>query len=177
MLSLKFVEYSETSFRPTSRVSRDKRSEILQLPGRLLCRILTFSLPRFMFDVQMLADFRPIHCSKFWRATYIVCMLLVFSYILFDVLDLDGSDFPRPRAPVERNVVVAEVPKEIKQAYLPDRTELWVDHSVLVPAMSGESVHVRLTRALTFSPLDSARTRGYRIALPRSSPSDPFQSL
>ena len=104
-------------------------------------------------------------------------MLVVFSYILFDVLDLDGSDFPRPRAPVERNVVVAEVPKEIKQAYLSERTELWVDHSVLVPAMFGESVHVRLTRALTFSPLESARTRGYRIALPRSSPSDPFQSF
>jgi hypothetical protein len=139
--------------------------------------MLTFLIAGSMFEVQMLPDFRPIHCSKFWRATYIVCMLLVFSYILFDVLDLDGSDFPRPRAPVERNVVVAEVPKEIKQAYLPDRTELWVDRSVLVPTMSGESVHVRLTRGLTFSPLDSVRTRGYRIALPRSSPSDPFQSL
>ena len=143
----------------------------------MLYGMLTFPIPGFMFDVQMLPDFRPIHYSRFWRAIYIVCMLLVFSYILFDVLDLDGSDFPRPRAPVERNVVVAEVPKEIKQAYLPDRTELWVDHSVLVPAMPGGSVQVRLTRTLTFSPLDSARTRGYRIALPRSSPSDPFDSL
>ena len=139
--------------------------------------MLTLLIRGFMFDFQMLPDFRPIRSSGFWRAIYIVCMLLVFSYILFDVLDLDGSDFPRPRGPVERNVVVAELPKEIKQAYLPDRTELWVDHSVLVPAMSGESVHVWLTRALTFSPLDSARTRGYRIALPRSSPSDPFHSL
>ena len=139
--------------------------------------MLTLLIRGFMFDFQMLPDFRPIRSSGFWRAIYIVCMLLVFSYILFDVLDLDGSDFPRPRGPIERNVVVAELPKEIKQAYLLDRTELWVDHSVLVPAMSGESVHVWLTRALTFSPLDSARTRGYRIALPRSSPSDPFQSL
>src|SRR5262249_10209842 len=127
--------------------------------------MLTFPIPGFMFDVQMLPDVRPIHCSRFWRAIYTTCMLLVFSYILFDVLDLDGSDFPRPRAPVERNVVVAEVPKEIKQVYLSERTELWVDHSVPVLAMSGESVHVRLTRTLTFSPLDSARTRGYRIAL------------
>ena len=125
----------------------------------------------------MLTGFRFNHCSIFWRTIYVVCIAFVFSYIFFDVLDLDGSDFPRPRAPVERNVVVAEVPKEIKQAYLPDKTELWVDNLALVPAISGESVDVRLTRALTFSPLDSARTRGYRIALPRSSPSDPFDSL
>src|SRR5262245_16777014 len=139
--------------------------------------MLTFLIPGLMFYVQMLPDFRPIHYSRFWRVIFIVCMPLVFSYILFDVLDLDGSDVPRPRAPVERNVVVAEVPKEIKQAYLSERTELWVDHSVVVPAMFDESVHVRLTRMLTFSPLESARTRGYRIALPRSSPSDPFQSF
>src|SRR5215467_8783797 len=143
----------------------------------VLYKTLTFLIPGSMLDIQMLPDFRPIHCSRFWRAIYIVCMLVVFSYILFDVLDLDGSDFPRPRAPVERNVVVAEVPKEIKQAYLSERTELWVDHSVLVPATPDESVHVRLTRMLTFSPLESARTRGYRIALPRSSPSDPFHSF
>src|SRR5215467_14185174 len=143
----------------------------------VLYKTLTFLIPGSMLDIQMLPDFRPIHYSRFWRAIYIVCMLLVFSYILFDVLDLDGSDFPRPRAPIERSVVVAEVPKEIKQTYLSEGTEFWVDHSVLVPAMSGGSVHVRLTRALTFSPLESVRTRGYRIALPRSSPPDPFDSL
>jgi hypothetical protein len=125
----------------------------------------------------MLTGFRFKHCSIFWRTIYVVCIAFVFSYIFFDVLDLDGSDFPRSRAPVERNVVVAEVSKEIKQAYFPDKTELWVDQLALVPAISGESVDVRLTRALTFSPLDSARTHGYRIALPRSSPPDPFQSL
>ena len=125
----------------------------------------------------MLTGFRFKHCSIFWRTIYVVCIAFVFSYIFFDVLDLDGSDFPRSRAPVERNVVVAEVSKEIKQAYFPDKTELWVDQLALVPAISGESVHVRLTRALTFSPFDSARTHGYRIALPRSSPPDPFQSL
>ena len=102
---------------------------------------LTFYVPVYIVDLYMLSDFRYNHCSTFWRAIYVVCTVLVFSYIFFDVLDLDGSDFPRPRAPVERNVVVAELPKDIKHAYLPDRTELWVDHSVLVPAMSGESVH------------------------------------
>jgi hypothetical protein len=125
----------------------------------------------------MLTDFRFNHCSVFWRTIYVVCIAFVFSYIFFDVLDLDGSDFPRPRAPVERNVVVAEVSKEIKQAYFPDKTELWVDRLALVPAISSESVDLRLTRTLTVSPLDSTRTHGYPIALPRSSPPDPFQSL
>jgi hypothetical protein len=139
--------------------------------------MLTFSITGCIDRAQMLPDFRPNHCSPFWRAIYTVSMLVVFSYILFDVLDLDGSDFPRPRAPVERNVVIAEVPKDIKIAYCLDGTEFWVEHSLLVPAISGEAASVRLTRLLAFLPLDSARTHGYRVALPRSSPSDPFQSL
>ena len=125
----------------------------------------------------MLPDFRSSHCSTFWRAIYIVCMFVVFSYILFDVLDLDGSDFPRPRAPVERNVVVAEVPKDIKLVCCLDRTDLWVEQSLLAPAISGEAVSVRLTRLLAFLPLDSPRAHRYRVALPRSSPSDPFESV
>ena len=125
----------------------------------------------------MLPDFRSDHCSIFSRAIYVVCMFVVFSYILFDVLDLDGSDFPRPRAPVERNVVVAEVPKDIKLVCCLDRTDLWVEHSLLAPTVSGEGVSVRLTSLSAFLPFDSPRAHRYRIALPRSSPSDPFQSI
>src|ERR1043166_4624958 len=105
----------------------------------------------------MLPNFRSAHCSNFWRAIYSVCMLVVFSYILFDVLDLDGSDFPRQRAPVERNAVVAEVVKDIKLVYGLDRTELWVEHSILVPAISGDGVSVRLTSLSAFMPFDSPR--------------------
>src|SRR5215471_13975005 len=31
-----------------------------------------------------------------WLATYVVCIGLVCSFILFEVLDIDGSDFPTP---------------------------------------------------------------------------------
>jgi hypothetical protein len=124
----------------------------------------------------MLGDFRSGHRSIFSQAIYIVSVLIVFSYVFFEVLDLDGSDFPRPHAPVERNVVIAEVPKEIKITYWQHRADLWVAHSVLLPAISSEALWFRLAALLTFSPLNSARARGYRVALPRSSPTDPFHS-
>ena len=126
---------------------------------------------------KILPDFRSNHCSTFWRAVYLICTLVVFSYIFFDVLDIDGSDFPLTRHPLERTVIVAEVAKDTARAYSVDRPELWGDLSTLARAIPCEAMWVRFTRALTFSHLNSVRTRGYRIALPRSSPSDPFQSL
>jgi hypothetical protein len=123
----------------------------------------------------MLPNFRSDHCSTFWRATYLICTVLVFSYILFDVLDLDGSDFPLQPHPLQRTSIVAEVSKDVKRSHLPDRIEPRVD-LVLFPIISGESLRFRLTKVLTFSPVGFARTRGYRVALPRSSPTDPFHS-
>jgi len=85
----------------------------------------------------MLPDLRLNRSSPFGRAIYIVCMVVVFCYILFDVLDLDGSDFPRPGAPVERNVVIAEVPKVTGYVYLPERINFVANLTVL-PAGPGE---------------------------------------
>jgi hypothetical protein len=122
----------------------------------------------------MLPDFGFNHCSKVWRIIYVACTLLVFSYILFDVLDLDGSDFPSARHPLERTVAITEVAKDTEHVYSLDRSQFWVD--LLLLRISGEAVLVRLTRALIFSRLDSARSRSYRVALPRSSTIDPFHS-
>jgi hypothetical protein len=60
---------------------------------------------------------------------------------------------------------------------LQDRADLWVAHSLLVPAISREALCFRFASVLTFSPINSARARGYRVALPRSSPTDSFRSL
>ncbi len=37
-------------------------------------------------------------CSRprLWLIVYSICCLLVLSFILFEVLDVDGSDFPQP---------------------------------------------------------------------------------
>src|SRR5215467_7365052 len=115
----------------------------------------------------MLWDFQSSHRSIFGRAIYIVCTIFVLSYILFDVLDLDGSDFPRPRSPVERNVVVAEVPKDIELAHCLEKAQFWLVPSLLGSPSSKDTAFTRLTHRLVPLPQDSARIRGYRAALPR----------
>ncbi len=57
---------------------------------------------------MLLLHFRVIFPSRFHCVFYIVCVVLVCSYIFFDVLDLDGSNFPRLLTPVARAVIVAE---------------------------------------------------------------------
>ena len=125
----------------------------------------------------MLPDFRCNHCSALWRVIYIVCAVLVCSYIFFDVLDLDGSDFPLKQHPLERTAIVAEVAKDTVHAYSLEKPETSINLSILSQCLAEEATWARLMRVVAIAPLDSARARGYRIALPRSSPSDPYHSL
>jgi hypothetical protein len=119
--------------------------------------------------MSMLSGHRPFHSSIFWRVTHVVCALLVFSYILFDVLDLDGSNFSRLLATVERAAIVAEVPDAIPLNYSPEKSEIWGDTSVLFTDQSGRCARlcwIELSRA---SPLGTARSHGYRVGLARNS--------
>jgi len=116
--------------------------------------------------------FRRSRFSLLWRAVYIVSAVFIFSYILFDVLDLDLSSFPLRQAPIQRTAAVIQLPKAIEHAFLPDRTNFWLDLSPLLADVSKESLrlqHKGILRSLKF---DSARTRAYRIAFPRSSTKD-----
>ena len=118
-----------------------------------------------------------IHRRSALRAVvYTICTAFIVSYILFDVLDLDGSNFPTTRAPVHRTVVIVEVPKVGENIYLPDTTDLWMNLAALPTEAKYVIQLVALSVRIPSLP-DAARARGYRIALPRSSPSDPFQSL
>src|ERR1043166_85978 len=121
----------------------------------------------------MLPDFRPFRASRAWRAAYVVCTLLVFSYILFEVLDLDGSSFPLKQYPLDRAAIVAEVAKDTARAYSVEKIQLRGYLSQLLPSLHCQAMRVRLARAVIFSPLNSVRLHGYRVALPRSSPPDP----
>ncbi len=51
-------------------------------------------------------------CSRprLWLVVYSICCLLVLSFILFEVLDVDGSDFPKPTNTVA--VKLAESPSD-----------------------------------------------------------------
>jgi hypothetical protein len=124
----------------------------------------------------MLGSCRPNPSSLLWRAVYIVSAVFVFSYILFNVLDLDLSDLPLRPAPIERTAAVIQVPKATEHAFLPYRTDFWVDVSLLVPDISKESLRLQrkgIQRSLNFH---SPHTRVYRMALPRSSTEDAFPS-
>lgn len=114
----------------------------------------------------MKLGFRRGYCGGFWTAIYAVCVVFVLSFILFEVLDVDGSDFPTlwPTMAVR----LAEPPHDdIKRAVLQDPVKIWVTDAVLVVNGPGESMRPERTAALRPSP--PAPTRGYRIALPRAS--------
>jgi hypothetical protein len=117
----------------------------------------------------MLSGRRPFHSSIFWRATHVVCVLLVFSYILFDVLDLDGSNFSRLLAAVERAAIVAEVPDAIPLNYSPEKSESWGHTSILFTDQSGLCARLYWAELLRASPLGAPRSHGYRVGLARNS--------
>lgn len=120
----------------------------------------------------MLPGLQVVHSLGICRAIHVVCMMLVLSYILFNVLDLDGSNFPRLLIPVGRSVIVAEVPCDVEFVYSLDRAELWKNTSDLSADGSGAYGRLQRTEVPRSSPLDSGRTHGYRVGLPRDSIAD-----
>lgn len=53
-----------------------------------------------------------------WRwllPAYFACLVLVLSFILFEVLDVDGSDFPPPTRTLTASLATAEGVHEIKK--------------------------------------------------------------
>src|SRR6267378_5478247 len=63
--------------------------------------------------------------AALWLTTYVVCIGLVCSFILFEVLDIDGSDFPAPPSNVATPIKLAEPPHEIKRALLGAPPQFW----------------------------------------------------
>jgi len=119
--------------------------------------------------MSILSGRRPFHSPIFWRATHVVCVLLVFSYILFDVLDLDGSNFPKLLIRVERAVIVAVVPSSTQLNYSSDESELCGDMSLLFADISAVYSRPPWAEVLRSSPLIAARSHGYRVGLARNS--------
>lgn len=104
-----------------------------------------------------------------WQLVYIVTAVFVFSYIAFDVLDLDLSDFPLKQVPRERVVIVTEVPKGTELVNLLGDGGLRMEPSFLDPAIFKESTRLRHN--------DKPRTLWsavyshiHRLTFPRSSP-------
>jgi hypothetical protein len=47
---------------------------------------------------------------------YAACLLIICAFIVFEVLDLDGSDFPRPTRAVWTQSNSPEPPRDLKRA-------------------------------------------------------------
>ncbi len=110
-----------------------------------------------------------IRSSGLWRAVYMICLLVSLSYILFNVLDLDGSNFPRLLTPVERSIIVAEVTEPVVFGASPETAPARADHTHLSKDRSRESNRLRRLKTLGFAALDWTRYHGYRLGSPRNS--------
>jgi hypothetical protein len=117
----------------------------------------------------MLASFRSFNSSVLWRAISIACVMMAFSYIFFEVLDLDGSNFPTQRYPVESSAIVPEVETNIVRPYLTRLADPWTLIVISCLTKQVDWVHPRLIENLTASAFNTLQRRGCRASLPRSS--------
>jgi hypothetical protein len=101
----------------------------------------------------------------------IVCVTLVLSYIFFEVLDLDGSNFRTHRDPVEINAVVREVETDVIRQ-LAHRAKPWIEVSFFLLAKPIQWVHRFSTGQYVLPIFYLLHHCGYRTALPRSAISD-----
>lgn len=82
-----------------------------------------------------------------WLAVYAVCVVFVFSFILFEVLDVDGSDFLIP--PSTMAVKLAEAHHEdIKRVLLAGHVQIstWMAVSALDVAVDSTALDNAATR-------------------------------
>src|SRR3989442_2608448 len=82
----------------------------------------------------MLARSRFAGCSTLMLAVYLVCMAFVSSFILFEVLDIDGSDFPVAPSRTMQPINAVEPSHDIKRTHLMALVLLAVD---LYPSTRG----------------------------------------
>lgn len=93
---------------------------------------------------------------------------MVFSFILFEVLDIDGSAFPARPTPAAVRVDQADPPYEIRRTSLQGPVHIWMNVSDPFVGRWGEAVRARDTAVFSASPLGAPHAHGYRVTLPRA---------
>jgi hypothetical protein len=105
----------------------------------------------------------------------IVCVTLVLSYIFFEVLDLDGSNFRTHRDPGEITAIVQEVETNVVRSQLAHRAKPCIEVSFFLQAKPVQWVHRFSTEESVLPIFYLLHHCGYRTALPRSSIPDHSQ--
>jgi hypothetical protein len=103
-------------------------------------------------------------------AAYYVSILLVFSFIGCEVLDLDGSDFPVPSKSPRINLADSQ---DLRRAIQPTE-QPW--GSVLVIATDEHTLLLKPHYVVATSHVRPPLTRSSHLALPRAAPDDPAAS-
>jgi len=109
-----------------------------------------------------------------WLLAYVLSVALVLSFVLFEVLDIDGSDMS---APVTRDVMRVEPPEtshDIRRASLQSAPSSWLDWFALVAdGLRERSAPVQQIPAFRSFPRRSPDAQNHRIILPGASLEDP----
>jgi hypothetical protein len=118
----------------------------------------------------MLRRFSHICHSTHQRAIYIVCMCFVFSYIAFNILDLDGSNLRSFVRPVERLSIVAIIPSVVEIPYSSESGDNELRNNNLFS--TSDKISPRQAHVSVPAPGFLARAHGYKVSLARNSLSD-----
>ena len=107
-------------------------------------------------------------------AAYGACVILVLSFICFEVLDIDGSDFASPMREAA-TIKATDPPQDLRRA--PLQTTIPVQPVVAVNEY-GERLQVqhRVADACADTPAHPSLRRDFRSTLARSLLTDPAQS-
>jgi hypothetical protein len=112
--------------------------------------------------VLTLRGSRLVLASGVWLTIYVFCVLMVGSFIFFEVLDVDGSDFPTH--PTQMAARLAESHHDdLKRLWLQQPLKLGTDAVVLELAPPE-----RVERPVPATVARRPPVRRHRAALPRS---------
>src|SRR5262245_54278478 len=117
---------------------------------------------------EMLRHLRLIKRFRFWRWVHILSAMLVFSYIAFDVLDVDLSDFPLS----VRMLIITEAPKATEMVNTLNWNGFRKVLCLLRPSLFKESIRIQQKNMLRASRFREARIPFHRLTLSQSSTLD-----
>ncbi len=116
----------------------------------------------------MVSNLRRIWSSRLRRAAFVTCGLIVLSWAP-EVPAFDSPNFPVLLTPVERSVIVAELPSDIDLILSHEQAEALGDIALLSAAKLGNYIRLQRARRPESTLLDSVRSHGYRVGLARNS--------
>ena len=106
--------------------------------------------------------------TAYGQALYIICALVIFAYILFDVLDVDGSGFAKFFNPSHKTLIGVFIPAEAEFDFAAKRDSLSLGAVYAYAALVVESA-LPLITVLPSSALTRTRAHGSLLAFARNS--------